>query len=481
MSSLIDIKYHKKYRAVFILTVLALFTLFNSFVFSDIYFKNTDFELEVIRLKGEKPGPTLLIFGGIHGDEEGGYSAAEVLSKIKISNGKLIIVPRVNFPGIMQYKREIYGDMNRKFTKKEYPNDPDHKLIVILKKLIAEADIFINQHDAFGFHRNKYISKGYNPFRYGQCLIVDTGSIFSKKFNKKLNINAIGKRIIESVNKEIKNPKHRFAFWNQKSIDINTSFKDMQKSATYFAVTRFSIPAFGLETSKNLPNSALKIKYQLLVITKLMDEFGFKYTLPTNIFTKPVLYWIEFIKTSKTNTQSIIRVNSSTNIRMEEGEKIRVSKIKANYKVGLSFDILDWQDKNDFNNEYTFTKERTAFIRKNQKFIGKVRFKKYNKNSIRKIIIKINNSELSISNWGLIKLKKTDKFEILYCDNKNKKYRFDIRGFNKIKNKKDDSRTLISYKNLIKKHSFKKEGEIYFVKIYDNKSIIGGFQIEFNM
>ena len=61
-----------------------------------IYFKNSDFELEVIRIKGKIKGPTLLIFGGIHGDEEGGFSSAEVLSQIKLIRGNLIIVPRVS-------------------------------------------------------------------------------------------------------------------------------------------------------------------------------------------------------------------------------------------------------------------------------------------------------------------------------------------------------------------------------------------------
>jgi len=466
-------------NSVLKITFFMLFLLQTVGVYPKIFFKNTDFELEVIRIKGEQDGPTLLIFGGIHGDEEGGYSSAEVLTKIKMIKGNLILVPRVNFPGIMQYKREIYGDMNRKFTDKEYPNDPDHKIIVILKKLISEADIFINQHDAFGFHRNKYHSKGYNPFRYGQSLIVDTGKIFSKKFNKLLDIQSIGNRIIENVNKNIKNHRHHFRFWNQNSIDSNTTFKDMQKSATYYAVTRFSIPAFGLETSKNLPSSALKVRYQILVIKNLMNEFGFKYKLESETFKKPRLYWVELIKTSKNNQEYLIRVNSNTNVRMEIGDKIKVSRICANYHTGISYDILGWKDKNDFNKEYLFKTERTVFIRKNQKFIGKLRYKKYAKNSIRRILLKINNNKISIPNWGVIKLKDEDTFKILYCDDNSVKYKFDIRGYNKKKGNWDDSNTIIYKKNLLLKHSFKKEGKIFFVKIYGGKSISGGFQIEF--
>ncbi len=454
--------------------IFILFFLYRDVLFSEIHFKNSDFELEIIRINGKTKGPTLLVFGGIHGDEEGGFSSAEVLSKIELFKGNLIIVPRVNFAGIMRYRREIFGDMNRKFITKDYPNDPDHKIIILLKKLISEADIFINQHDAFGFHRNKYISKTYNPFRYGQSLIVDTGKIYSNKSNTILDINSIGKRIIDNVNKEIKNKKHHFCFWNQNSISVNTKFKDMQKSATYYAVTRYSIPAFGLETSKNLPSPSLKVKYQLLVMKKIMDEFNFEYKLSINKFEKPKLYWIEFIK----NEKDIIRVNSNTNIRLDKNDRIKVSKIYSNYKTGLSFDILGWKNLNDFNNEYLFIKERTAFLRKNNVYIGKVRFKYYKKDSLRKIFIEVNNKIISIPNWGVLKLSKDDSFKVLYADSKKHKFRFDIRGFNG--KGRNDSNVLISKNDLLKKHSFHNKGKIYFVKIYKRSTFMGGFQIEFS-
>ena len=463
-----------KKKVIIILSVYLLFQFFSleKPLISETLFKNTDFELEVIRIKGDIKGPTLLIFGGIHGDEEGGYCSAEVLSNIKMKKGNLVIVPRVNFAGIMQHRREIYGDMNRKFTEKEYPNDPDHKIMLILKKLISEADIFINQHDAFGFHRKKYISKLYNPFRYGQSLIVDTGNISSSKLKTDINIAEIGKRIIKNVNSEIKNRKHHFCFWNQNSVSSNTQFKDMQKSATYYAVTKHSIPSFGLETSKHLPSSQLKIKMQILVIKKIMDEFGLKYILENDSYSKPVLYWIELIKNSK----DIIRVNSSTNIRLNINDKIKLLKIHSNYKSGLSFDILGWKNLNDFHNEFIFKNEKTAFIRKNQTFIGQVRFKSSNKNSIQRIFFEINNKTNSIPNWGVIKIKQKDLLKITNCDNKKSKYVFDVRG---LKNRKrNDANILISSKNLLKQYSFMKEGKIYFAKIYRRSSLAGGFQIE---
>ncbi|NWF94496.1 MAG: hypothetical protein HXY46_16495 [Syntrophaceae bacterium] len=41
------------------------------------FFKGSDQEVEVYRLFGREAGLTILIFAGIHGDESGGYLAAD--------------------------------------------------------------------------------------------------------------------------------------------------------------------------------------------------------------------------------------------------------------------------------------------------------------------------------------------------------------------------------------------------------------------
>ena len=65
-------------------------------------------------------GSTLLVVGGIHGDEPGGYFAPMLLAKYyKIESGNLWIVPNLNFDSIVKNSRGINGDMNRKFAKFE--------------------------------------------------------------------------------------------------------------------------------------------------------------------------------------------------------------------------------------------------------------------------------------------------------------------------------------------------------------------------
>lgn len=437
-----------------------------------VYFQNTDHALEVIRLKGEKPGLTVLIFGGIHGDEPGGYFSSEKLSKVRMIKGNLIIVPRVNFPSIMLYKRDLYGDLNRKFNE-EKPGDPDAEVVKILKELMKEADVFINQHDAYGFHREKHISSKYNPKMYGQSLIIDCSNFYSEKLKKQIDLAAAGNRILERVNSQIENKDHYFGFWDHDSLAKNTKFPEMKKSATYYALTTFSIPAFGLETSKNLPDLSYKVKYQLIVIREILHEFDLDAIFPAMEIENPVLYWVEFLK----NDSDIIRVNGNTNLRLLEGDHISVKKIYSNYENGLSADILNWGNINDADRNFTFSNKAEIRVRKNHLVIGAISLKPYLKDSIREISIQVDDKTFSIPNWGVIFLPQMGSMKILGTTPSVPGMKFDVRGFAG-PGSGDDSNITIEPSALIPKYSFMEKGKIYFVKIYKGSILQGGFQVE---
>ena len=48
------------------------------------YFHNTDYELDVYTIRGEQPGKTLMIIGGIQGDESAGYLTADLFVDISL-------------------------------------------------------------------------------------------------------------------------------------------------------------------------------------------------------------------------------------------------------------------------------------------------------------------------------------------------------------------------------------------------------------
>lgn len=439
--------------------------------------KNGDYQLEVLRINGKERGHTLLIFGGIHGDEPGGHLSAELLRNIHLEKGQLIIVARVNFPSIMLNRREIHGDMNRKFTDSQNPDDPEQPIINKLKELMAESDIFINQHDASGFHRPKHISALYNPQKYGQSLIVDTDSLYSPRHRKKLDLEAIGSSIVDRVNARISRPEHHFCFWNHNSLNPDTRFVEMKSSATHYAARHFRIPAFGLETSKDLPRLEDKIRYQLLVIQEIMNAFGFKYHLEDIKIPEPTLYWVDCL----TPENEIIRVNTNTIIRLDPGEQITIQSISANYPTGLSADILGWGGLNDLGKTYTHDRPRTVFIRKNHFHIGRIFFKSPHRSSLRRFEFLQNGAARSIPNWGLIKADPSDIIRIL-----NPSKARPLHWTLNLTAPEDASSTfllpkdpsLIDVGTLIKSFSLLGQGQIFDLRIYCRDELVGGFQIE---
>ena len=74
------------------------------------------------KLQGEEPGPTLIFFGGIHGNEPSGVQALEhvfqemVANNIKIKGTFYGI--RGNIPALLQEKRFLISDLNRMWTQK---------------------------------------------------------------------------------------------------------------------------------------------------------------------------------------------------------------------------------------------------------------------------------------------------------------------------------------------------------------------------
>ncbi len=77
--------------------------------------KNTPFD--IYELKGKQNGTTLLVIGGIHGDEPGGFfTPALLVNFYQIKKGKVIVVPNLNPDSILAFRRGVYKDMNRKFA-----------------------------------------------------------------------------------------------------------------------------------------------------------------------------------------------------------------------------------------------------------------------------------------------------------------------------------------------------------------------------
>lgn len=247
---------------------MRFFILFFPFIY--LFASNTPFD--IYKKETNPQQHTLLIIGGIHGDEPGGYFAPAVLEKYyKIKSGNLWIIPNLNVDSILANNRGIYGDMNRKFNVID-KNDNDLLTINRIKEIILEkrVDLILNLHDGFGFYRDIYEDSVFNPNSWGQATIIDQEKI-DEKFG---NLGEIANQVNKSVNNEgLYKDFHTFGVKNTQTKEKD---EQMQQSLTFFAVTH-NKPAFAIETSKNITELTHKVIYQLKAIEEFMKIMNIEF------------------------------------------------------------------------------------------------------------------------------------------------------------------------------------------------------------
>lgn len=230
---------------------------------------NLDFTLH--KLGSDDGGPTILVIGGIQGDEPGGFTAASLLvTDYKISKGNIWVVPNLNFKSIIERSRGVHGDMNRKFSRLAKA-DPEYEAVEKIKSIIRDkkVDLILNLHDGSGFYNPVYIDKDHNPRRWGQSIIIDQQSIDAPRYG---NLAELAERVSTSANQNIKYKKTRYHVKNTKTRDGDV---EMEKTLTYFAI-RNNKPAFGVEASKNF-RTHTRALYHLFVVEAMLGELGIEF------------------------------------------------------------------------------------------------------------------------------------------------------------------------------------------------------------
>jgi hypothetical protein len=229
-----------------------------------------------------KDPSTLLVIGGIHGNEPGSYFAAAILSQYyTITKGNLWVVPNLNAQSIAMNSRGINGDMNRKFAK-IHPDDPDITTVQEIQKIITnpKIDLILNLHDGHGFYRKEYKNTIFNPGAWGQTCVIDQKMLDSEHHYK--DLDKIATTVQREINGDLLEEHHCFDIRN-----TNTRFDDeaMKHSLTFYAINQ-NKPAFAIETSKNLPTLHEKVFYQLRAIEGYMRYMGISYVRPFELTTE---------------------------------------------------------------------------------------------------------------------------------------------------------------------------------------------------
>lgn len=247
------------------------------------YFPGTSQAVTVHFISGPDKGPTLLILGGIHGDEEAGYLAAERFVHSRIRKGSLILVPRLNAAAIKKRQRQgLGGDMNRLFDlpEKTRHRNPDAKVVDLAKSLIQQADYVINLHQAYDFYAPRWISRERNPSKWGQCNVIDTPT-YHLRNGDKLEPGGFAQKVARRSNERIKKKSYQFLVNNTNTGGPKTRHKEQKGSLTYYALTKQHKIALAVEATKNcsLPEA---IAFLTIAVNSALEEAGIQSdTLPT--------------------------------------------------------------------------------------------------------------------------------------------------------------------------------------------------------
>jgi len=411
-------------------------------------------DINLIKKENSDSNQTLLVIGGIHGNEPGGYFAASVLAThYKILSKNLWIIPNLNKESILANRRGIHGDMNRKFAfMKKY--DKDRKIVTEVKKIILDpkVSLVLNLHDGHGFYRKKEQNSIFNPNAWGQTCVIDQCKLNSiQPFN---NLNDIALEVQKNVNKKLLKKHHQFNVKN-----THTKFKDeqMRLSLTYFAVKN-NKPAFAIETSKSLSSVSQKVFYQLLAIEEFMKIMHIQYRRDFELSAKNIRKIISNYGTLAINHNILLNL--------------------CDIKKALSFIPLK-SSKNDFK----FSNPLGA-VKKNRLgnfdiYIGNIKVTTL-KPQYFKMSAHCPQYYKVLADKKLLSLQKTSEFEINddFKVIKEKDVRVNIIGY-AAKKQDNESDIFISKKDLVSKYAVDKADTTYRIEFYKEKGFCSMLLVKF--
>tara|TARA_R110002096_G_scaffold203718_2_gene389021 strand:- start:4046 stop:4948 length:903 start_codon:yes stop_codon:yes gene_type:complete len=182
--------------------------------------EGTDWETRFYISDSGKPGPTVLIIGGMHGNEPAGSRAAEQILHWPIVSGKLVVVPRANVLALAANKRLIpgqprgSGDLNRNFpqshtssaTEVSPRGQPAAALWGFATKV--QPDWVLDLHEGYEFHRSHKPPDGKKK-SVGSSIIYRGGP----------ELDPLAKRVVAAADATVTDPAKRFSLLRRGPVD----------------------------------------------------------------------------------------------------------------------------------------------------------------------------------------------------------------------------------------------------------------------
>jgi hypothetical protein len=462
------LKYLKKIILFLIIINLRITLFANTEIES--YFIGTDYELNVYTITGEEEGATLLIIGGIQGDEPAGFLSADYFVDLTLKKGNLIVIPRANLHSIFLSQRQVNYDMNRRF-KQDTPTIYEDEVVEIIKQYINKADLLLNLHEGSGFYRPEWEGPMHNPKRYGQCIIADTDVYLLP--DKTINLKEIAEFVIDEINQHIDEKEYRYSFNNHNTISDNTIHIEQRKSASYYGLTKANIPSFGIEVSKNIPSTILKKQYIKLIIKEFMKYFDIQIDYPYIFNEEPELLYI----LCEIDNQKYYFENNDK-IILSKGSSIEIKKIYTNYERGNYADIIGFGNKNDINKRFRIDSNTEIKVYKDNVTIANIpiRIKEDMEKLYAGFRVKIydDNSFVNIELEDTLFITEAVDFEIIGTINNNSDITINLLGYDNKTAKIDDQHFKInSHYSMINRYAVNADKNLYQFIIKENNNLIG--------
>ena len=408
------------------------------------------FNFDLIK-KGVDDNNTLLVIGGIQGDEPGGFISASLLSThYEITKGSVWIVPNLNFYSIIKRSRGPHGDMNRKFAYLS-KSDPEYDAIQRIKSYIKDEKVklIVNLHDGSGYYRPTYIDNLHSPRRWGQCSIIDQSKIDVPMYS---NLKEISDQVVSYVNENLLKQEHIYHVHNTRTKEGD---KEMEKTLTYFAINQGKA-AFGNEASKSLPTHD-RTYYHLLALEKYMDIMGIEYKR----------------KFEMTSSGIYAAINNDIYISLYDDKiKLPLSQIRGflKYFPIKKGQIVDFKASNPLmmivkkGNIYTihYGNRRLSNL--------KADYQEYDEGD-NKVDFLVDGVHQEVAFGTIVDIEKS------FLVKHNKNFRINVIGY---RNKKNiETEVTIEKKQIAKKFSIDRRGSIYRVEYYAKDKFAGMVLVKF--
>ena len=200
------------------------------------------------------PGPTVMIVGGVHGNEPAGAKAAEVIRHWPITQGRLVVLPCANVLGLAANKRLIpnldtnLNNLNRNYPRAGKEEGPRGELAEAIWNVALQfkPNWLLDLHEGFDFHQ-------VNDASVGSSIIA-----FPDEKGR-----AAAALMLESVNATITNAELKFVL---RDMPINGSLARAGGE-------HLKIPSMTLETTSKQPMEKRIAQHELMV-HRLLNHLG---------------------------------------------------------------------------------------------------------------------------------------------------------------------------------------------------------------